>query len=83
MSAETKSMKLIRTEHEVTRASFQMRDYDISILFLHMMDGGNTEFRAENFRGSVVLRTLNPKVDFHKWVLGVIKDVLADTKVKA
>ena len=83
MSTETKSMKLIRTEHEVTRASFQMRDFDISILFLHMMDGGNTEYRAENFRGSVVLRTLNPKVKFNKWVLGVIKDVLADTKVKA
>ena len=80
---EDKSMKLIRTEHEITRASFQMRDYDISILFLHMMDGGNTEYRAENFRGSVVMTSLNSKVPFTKWVLGVIKDVMADTQVKA
>ena len=80
---ENKAMKMIRTEHEVTRASFQMRDHDISILFLHMQDGGNTEYRAENFRGSVVMTTLNPKATFHKWVLGIIKNELASYEVKA
>ena len=80
---QNKSMKLIRTEHEVSRASFQMRDHDISILFLHMNDGGRIEYRAENFRGSVVLAELNPKKTFHAWVLSVIKTVLAEHKVKA
>ena len=80
---ENKAMKMIRTEHEVTRASFQMRDHDISILFLHMQDGGNTEYRAENFRGSVVMTTLNPKSTFNNWVLGIIKKELADHEVKA
>ena len=80
---ENKAMKMIRTEHEVTRASFQMRDHDISILFLHMQDGGNTEYRAENFRGSVVMTTLNPKGTFNNWVLGIIKAELANHKVEA
>jgi len=71
-------MKLIKTEHEVTRASFQMRDYDISILFLHTLDGGVTEYRAENFRGNVVKTLLNPKVKFHNWVLGIIKVEIMD-----
>ncbi len=79
---EDKSMKLIRTEHEITRASFQMRDFDISILFLHMQDGGNTEFRAENFRGSVELSELHPKRSFNNWILKVIKTVLANREVK-
>ncbi len=74
-------MRMIKTEHEVTRASFQMRDHDISILFLHIMDGGNVEYRAENFRGNTVKSTLNPRGTFHNWVLGIIKEVLAEQKV--
>ena len=70
-------MKLIRTEHEITRASFQMGEHEISILFLHTVDGGVTEYRAENFRGAVVKATVNPKGTFHNWVLGIIKAELA------
>ena len=70
-------MKLIRTEHEITRASFQMGEHDISFLFLHTQDGGVTEYRVENFRGGVVKATVNPKGTFHNWVLGVIKADLA------
>ena len=80
---ENRTVRMIKTEHEVTRASFQMRDYDISILFLHMMDGGNVEYRAENFRGSVVMTTLNPKATFNNWVLGIIKRELASYQVEA
>jgi len=80
---ENRTVRMIKTEHEVTRASFQMRDYDISILFLHMQDGGNVEYRAENFRGSVVMTTLNPKATFNNWVLGIIKRELASYQVEA
>ena len=79
---QRRDLRMIKTEHEVTRASFQMRDHDISILFLHIMDGGNTEYRAENFRGTVVMTTLNPKATFHNWVLGIIKKELASYEVK-
>ena len=74
---ESKSMKLIRTEHEITRASFQMGEHDISFLFLHTMDGGVVEYRVENFRGGIVKTALHPKGTFHNWVLGVIKAELA------
>ena len=70
-------MKLIRTEHEITRASFQMGAHEISILFLHTVDGGVVEYRAENFRGAVVKTALHPKGTFHNWVLGIIKAELA------
>jgi len=70
-------MKLIKTEHEVTRASFQMREFDISFLFLHTNDGGNIEYRVEDFRGRIVKTQRNPKGTFHNWVLGVIKAELA------
>ena len=74
-------MKLIKTEHEITRASFQMRDYDISILFLHIMDGGNVEYRAEDFRGRVIKTQISPKATFHNWVIGTIREVLAQQEV--
>ena len=69
-------MKLIKTEHEITRASFQMREHDISILFLHIMDGGVIEYRAEDFRGRVIKTQMNPKATFHNWVVGTIREVL-------
>jgi len=70
-------MKLVKTEHEVTRASFQMRDYDISYLFLHTNDGGNVEYRVEDYRGHTLKTVMNPKGTFHNWVLGIIKAELA------
>jgi len=78
---ESKSMKMIRTEHEITRASFQMREYDISFLFLHTQDGGIHEYRVEDFRGRTVKTAVNPKGTFHNWVLGVIKAELANAEV--
>ena len=58
-----------------------MREHDISFLFLHTIDGGNVEYRVENFQGRTVKTQVNPRGTFHNWVLGVIREELANHEV--
>lgn len=73
------TLNLRTTETEVDRASFQMVNHDIILMFFHYSDPGKgtVEYRCENFRGKTLKNQLNSKMSFDEWVLRTIKERMA------
>jgi hypothetical protein len=60
-----------------------MVNRDISLMFFHINDRGNIEYRAESFRGRTLKTQLNPRSTFENWCLSVIKESIENARVPA
>jgi hypothetical protein len=75
---------LLKThEHEVDRASYQMVNHGISLIFFHTNNQGTIEYRMESLRGGTLATKTNPRGTFQNFVLACIKVELADRMVSA
>ena len=73
-----RGVKLYTRGGEVDRASFQMVNNDISVMFFHFKNGAESTYQMEGMHGNVLSIQKDARGNFRLWVAKCIKEVLTE-----